>query len=196
MSGNEQKLQNENQVSTRTQGLWALLFALCGMVSIFADNPVYAITSIVWAMIWNNGCEKRGNKYWPAIFEGQRYLVHSILMISVMALLVGIAFHLYKFIAGGLFGLSAMMSISSLDLIFYDTKEKYVENFQLIEQMKKENVKISWSVLFQWQNTNFLMLIVVFITLIFHFLMFIVIFIAEYKKLVLQIDEWITPLIR
>ena len=188
----EQTLQNGENSSTRIQGFWALFLVLCGIVTAFADITVTLFCDLICLFIWLHGCGKRGEKYWPVIFAGQRYLVHCAFMLCVMAILVGIALRHDTFLLGAFAGLSVVMSMLSLDLIFYDTKEKYEEKFQLFEQIEHNDTKGKGSVLFQLLDTKLIMLIMLILTL----LMLVIIFIAEYKNVELQITEWWSQLFR
>ena len=125
----------------------------------------------------------------PASFEGQRNLVHYALMLCVAGILVGIAVGMNRILIGAFFGLSAIMFMLSWDLILYDTNKKYDEKkSQRITQTENNDADIERSVQSQWLDTRFAILILT-------VLMFLVIFVAEYKNIVVQIDEWWTLLI-
>ena len=106
-------------------------------------------------------------------------------MLCVAGILVGVTLEKVRFFEGAIIGLSAILIVLSWDLIIYDTAERYNEKkVQPERQSKLDNPQTNKSFLLWLPDTKIVMVILT-------ATMLIVIFVAEFKNLMAQINEWL-----
>lgn len=179
-------MDKESVSSGRVYGIWSLILALLAFVGLFKNSSVSIICELASLFVWQLGCGARGEKYWPADVRNLPYLRQSVLMMCAAGMLLGLSLSDGTYLLAGYAGFISVTVCFSLDLIIYDTKERYEHR---VRSQRSRQITITngpkYRFRFSWiRKISLLTWITAFMAMI--------VFVSEYKKFISQITEWIS----
>ena len=179
-------MTENREPSARIHGIWSLLFASSGYVTLLGDESMLVICAMGWFMVWQTGCEKRGGFMWSADLKDRPYLLHSALMLCIAGMLLGAALDISKSFGVGLAGLCLVMVGLSVDLICYPTKARYEQRLHSVsdqEVSERESARSGLRIRLSRLRQHSLLTWITALSAL-------IVFIAEFKDVRDQIGEW------